>query len=125
MTLLMLDIDNFKAINDAFGHPAGDDVLRGMGAYFRRRIRSSDMVFRIGGEEFMVLLHDTNESDARRTAEEICGEIKALPLLPSHDVTVSIGIAALDPEDGLEDWVKRSDERLYVAKSRGRDQVVV
>jgi len=125
MTLLMLDVDNFKAVNDAFGHPAGDDVLRGMGAYFRRRIRSSDMVFRVGGEEFMVLLHDTNESDARRTAEEICREIKALPLLSDHDVTVSIGIAALDPDDELEDWVKRSDEKLYVAKSRGRDQVVV
>jgi diguanylate cyclase (GGDEF)-like protein len=125
MTLPMLDIDNFKAINDAFGHPAGDDVLRGMETYFRRRIRNSDMVFRIGGEEFMVLLHDTNESDARRTAAEVCAEIKVLPLLPGHDLTVSIGIAALDPDDELEDWVKRSDEKLYVAKSRARDQVVV
>lgn len=124
MTLLMLDVDNFKAINDTFGHPGGDEVLRGIGAYFRRRIRSSDTVFRVGGEEFLVLLFDTNAADALSTAEEMGSEIKALGLLPDHEVTMSIGIASLQPDDNLDEWVKRADEKLYLAKSSGRDRVV-
>jgi len=124
MTLLMFDLDNFKAINDTVGHAGGDEVLRGIGAYFRRRIRGSDTVFRVGGDEFLVLLYDTNATAAHGIAEDMGKEIKALSLLSEGEVTVSIGIAAAVPDDDLDDWVKRADDKMYLAKSRGRDQVV-
>lgn len=125
MTLLMFDLDHFKTINDTFGHHAGDNVLRGIGTYFQKRIRGSDTVFRVGGEEFIVLLHDTNINDACLVAENMRKEIELLSLLPDHTVTVSIGVADLQPNDDLNDWMKRSDKNLYMAKSRGRNQVVV
>lgn len=124
VTLLMFDIDHFKEINDIFGHHAGDNVLCAIGAYFQKRIRGSDTVFRIGGEEFIALLYDTDMSDACIVAEEMRKEIELLPLLPDHIVTASIGVANLQPDDDLSGWMKRCDKNLYLAKSRGRNQVV-
>lgn len=124
VTLLMFDIDHFKEINDVFGHHAGDNVLCAIGAYFQKRIRGSDTVFRIGGEEFIALLYDTDMSDACLVAEEMRKEIELLPLLPGQAVTVSIGVADPQPDDDLSGWMKRCDKNLYLAKSRGRNQVV-
>lgn len=125
MTLAVLDLDHFKAINDDLGHNSGDRVLRGVGEFLHKRIyRRTDKVFRIGGEEFLVLLYDTRMEHGRQIAEELCDGIASLSLLPDHPVTVSIGVATLKPSDDWESWMKRCDENLYQAKSGGRNMVV-
>ncbi len=124
MTLIALDIDHFKAINDTFGHHAGDTVLCSISNLLKGRIRQVDKVFRLGGEEFLVLLYGTNVENGRLVAEELRSLIESLTLLPDHPVTVSIGVVTLQLEEGWTEWVKRSDENLYLAKSGGRNQVV-
>ncbi len=124
MTLLNIDLDYFKAINDSLGHQTGDKVLRGMGDFLLKRIRSSDNVFRLGGEEFLVLLYNTDAQSGLSVAEELCKEIAALPLLPNREVTASIGVATIHEDEEWENWMKRSDENLYRAKSTGRNRVV-
>lgn len=123
MTLVSLDLDHFKLINDSLGHEAGDTVLRGVGDLLHRRIRRADRVFRVGGEEFLALLYGTNAEDGLRVAEELRDAIGSLPLLPGRSVTVSVGVAALRPGEDWTEWMKRGDENLYRAKSAGRDRV--
>jgi diguanylate cyclase (GGDEF)-like protein len=125
MTIMVLDIDKFKMVNDKFGHNRGDEVLRGIGAYLLKRIyRHTDMVFRIGGEEILVLLYDTGIEHGRQVAEEIRSDIESLNLIPDHPVTVSIGITTLMSSDDQESWLKRCDENLYKAKEGGRNMIV-
>ncbi|MCX4186557.1 GGDEF domain-containing protein [Methylophaga sp. OBS4] len=124
MTLVTLDLDHFKDINDNLGHAAGDKVLRGIGKLLLQRIRRADKVFRLGGEEFLILLYDTNAEDGWRVAEELRQSIEAMPLLPEHIVTTSIGVATLEPGEHWRDWMKRSDENLYRAKKEGRNRIV-
>ena len=125
MTLAVLDIDHFKMINDKLGHSSGDDVLRGVGEFLLKRIRRrTDKVFRIGGEEFLVLLYDTDIEHGRQVAEELCSGFASLSLLPDRPVTISIGVAALQTGEAWEDWMKRGDENLYQAKLDGRNRVV-
>lgn len=123
MTLVALDLDHFKSINDTLGHDAGDTVLRGVGELLHRRIRRADKVFRLGGEEFLALLYGTDAEKGRRVAEELRGAIGSLPLLPDRSVTVSIGVAALRPGEEWTEWMRRGDENLYRAKAAGRDRV--
>ncbi len=124
MTLVTLDLDEFKSINDAFGHDTGDAVLRGVGELLRKRIRRADKVFRLGGEEFLVLLYSTSEESGRRVAEELRREIAALDLIPNHPISASIGVATLRASENWTEWMKRSDENLYRAKMNGRNRVV-
>ena len=122
-TLLAIDLDHFKRVNDELGHEAGDTVLRGLGALLRTRLRVSDTVFRLGGEEFLVLLHATGETDARWIAETLLGQIREAPLLPDRRITASIGLATLGPEREPKGWLAHADEALYRAKGGGRDCV--
>jgi diguanylate cyclase (GGDEF)-like protein len=125
MTLAVLDLDHFKMINDQLGHGSGDEVLRGVGEFLLKHIRRrTDKVFRIGGEEFLVLLYDTDIDHGRQFAEELCSGLASFPLLPGRPVTVSIGVAALQSGEDWDDWMKRCDENLYQAKLRGRNRVV-
>ena len=124
MTLLSLDLDHFKAVNDSLGHDAGDRVLRSVAEVLKRRMRRADKVFRLGGEEFMALLYGTDVQNARRVAEELRSKIASLTPFPDHPITVSIGVAALEPDEDSTAWMKRSDENLYRAKSQGRNRVV-
>lgn len=124
MTLIALDLDNFKRINDTLGHDAGDDVLRGIGDLLKKRIRRSDKVFRLGGEEFLILLYDTDLDKGWLVAEEVRKAIEAMPLLPNRHVTTSLGIATLQPKEYWGDWMKRSDDNLYRAKKAGRNRAV-
>lgn len=124
VTLIALDLDHFKVINDTFGHDAGDKVLRGVGDYLHQRIRSSDMVYRLGGEEFLAILYDTNIDQGSLLAEEIRDAIESQSTIPGSTVTVSIGVATLQPGESRSEWMKRCDENLYHAKSLGRNQVV-
>jgi diguanylate cyclase len=123
MTLVALDLDHFKSINDTLGHDAGDAVLRGVGDLLHRRIRRADKVFRLGGEEFLALLYGTDAENGERVAEELREAIGSLPLVPGRSVTVSIGVAALRRGEDWAAWMKRSDDNLYRAKSAGRDRV--
>jgi diguanylate cyclase (GGDEF)-like protein len=124
MTLASLDLDHFKAINDTLGHDAGDAVLRGVGELLRKRVRRVDKLFRPGGEEFLALFYGANSENGKHLAEELRHAIATHELLPGHTVTVSIGVATLLPGEDQTKWMKRSDENLYHAKARGRNQVV-
>lgn len=124
MTLVTLDLDNFKKINDTLGHDAGDTVLRNIGELLRGRIRRSDNGFRLGGEEFLVLLYDTDLEHSLQFAEELRNTIESLPILPNHQVTTSIGVATLQTGEDWDDWMKRCDQKLYSAKLNGRNLVV-
>jgi len=123
MTLLTLDLDRFKSINDTLGHEAGDQVLRGLGELLRKRIRRADHVFRIGGEEFIALLYDADMENGLQVAEELRNVIETAPLLDDRTVTASIGVASLKNGENWMEWLKRGDENLYRAKSEGRNRV--
>lgn len=133
LCVIMLDIDHFKHVNDTYGHPMGDTVLKGVAQLIRKHARSTDLPARYGGEEFILVCTDTTREDAvvlaerlRQTMEEAEfvgeGENQGLVL----HITVSLGVAAF-PEDAQEpnDLVERADEALYQAKKSGRNRVCV
>ncbi|HUG54108.1 MAG TPA: GGDEF domain-containing protein [Vicinamibacteria bacterium] len=122
--LLLIDIDHFKHINDRHGHKAGDQVLKGLVRVLRSRSRKVDHVFRMGGEEFVLLLPDTTEDDAVGVAEELREAIAHASLLDGTTVTASIGVAGLPPDDSAESWVKDADAAMYRAKEAGRNRVM-
>jgi diguanylate cyclase (GGDEF)-like protein len=124
MTLLALDLDWFKAINDGLGHQAGDAALRGVADILRTRIRRSDRAFRLGGEEFLAFLYGTDQERGRQVAEELRSAVASQPLLPGRSITVSIGVASYSNDRDWETWLKRCDENLYGAKAKGRNAVV-
>jgi diguanylate cyclase (GGDEF)-like protein len=123
-SVLLIDIDHFKRINDQLGHAAGDGVLKAIVSLIRKRARKLDLLFRIGGEEFMLLLPDTREADAAAVAEELRRSIAESPLQGSQPVTASIGVSELHPGESLDSWMKRADDAMYAAKKAGRDRVV-
>lgn len=128
--LLALDIDHFKRINDRYGHPAGDEVLRVITQRLRDTVRPMDNVARIGGEEFAVLCPNCPPSFAMAVAQRTRTAIEAVPInLPQNqgaiDVTVSVGGAFAMPwvKSVLSDWMSRADQLLYQAKREGRNCV--
>lgn len=123
MTLLMLDLDFFKKINDTFGHDKGDKVLVDLAGFLKSNLRSHDKIFRIGGEEFLVILYGVDSQQGRRVAEKLRVDITRHIHLPEGKVTASFGVASL--EDGMDGdaWLKKCDQRLYEAKTGGRDRV--
>ncbi|MCF6204134.1 MAG: GGDEF domain-containing protein [Methylococcaceae bacterium] len=125
MTLIMIDIDDFKSINDSFGHETGDIVLRNFGVFLRKFFRNSDTVFRIGGEEFLVLLFNTDTNNCKNIADNLRNQLAHIPLLPDCPVTISMGGTTLLPDIDWKDWMKCSDNNLYQAKLNGRNQVVI
>jgi two-component system cell cycle response regulator len=130
LALLILDIDHFKAINDTYGHDAGDEVLVEFANRLRRWVRGIDLVCRLGGEEFVIVMPETDVALGRRIAERLRESIGGEPFTVAGGrhrltVTVSIGMTALRESDGSpEALLKRADEALYRAKREGRDRVV-
>lgn len=123
-SILLIDIDFFKRINDTFGHVTGDQVLRHVAAVLKSSLRETDFVARFGGEEFIVLLPDTGIDDARMVGEKIRQGIESSSSGEVEGVTVSIGAAKANPEQTDEDEaVRQADEKLYQAKHAGRNQV--
>ena len=123
LSLLMLDIDFFKAFNDEQGHQAGDDVLRGVARVLRDSVqRAADLVARYGGEEFVVLLPETDAVHAQDIAESLRGCVEKL-----GTVTASIGVATQVPsrDESSHDLVRKADDALYQAKRLGRNRVVI
>lgn len=123
-SLLLIDVDRFKAINDRLGHAAGDGVLKGIVSLVQRRSRKLDSLFRIGGEEFMLLLPDTQEAAAAVVAEQLRASVAESPLVEGQRVTVSVGGSELQAGDSLDSWMKHADDAMYAAKKAGRNRVV-
>ena len=128
LSLLCFDIDNFKAINDSHGHPVGDQVLRTVAESVRTRLRATDAFFRIGGEEFVILLPDCSELDALLLAEQH-RQLVSQAETPAPDgplrATISVGVSDFRPtSDSAESLMERVDRALYLAKRAGRNQVV-
>jgi two-component system, cell cycle response regulator len=130
LTILVLDIDYFKAINDGHGHDAGDDVLREFATRIRKSIRGIDLACRLGGEEFVIVMPETDMAVAAIVAERLRRRIASEPFgiaqgAKAIDVTISIGIATLDTaDDNASTILKRADQALYRAKRDGRNRVV-
>ena len=128
--VMMFDIDHFKQVNDRWGHPAGDDVLRELSERTLRQVRSVDLAARIGGEEFVVVMPETNLAGAAVVADRLRLAVADQPFtLQGYDqklpVTVSIGVAVTNSSsESLEALLKRADDALYAAKNGGRNRVV-
>ena len=126
LSAIMIDIDKFKEINDKYGHPVGDKVLKIITEVIKNSIRGSDIIFRWGGDEFFILLPETNPSEVKKVAEKIRRKIEGLnisekgSLLP---ITISVGTATVSSFEEKEDLIKNSDNALYRAKRKGRNRV--
>ena len=123
--LLMLDLDHFKKVNDVHGHAVGDQILKRVTEIVNLRIRVTDSLYRIGGEEFVVVLDGENLERAGHLAEQLRTLIEANELVPDQAVTISLGVAALRENESAQDWLHRSDEALYQAKRAGRNSTVL
>ena len=129
-SVLMLDIDHFKDINDTYGHSAGDQVLQWFSQNCRNRLRQGDILARLGGDEFVIFLPHTDICEAQAIAERLREEIAAAPsptVQGDIPVTISIGVASHAPEDNpqLEDLLNHADLALYQAKHNGRNRVSI
>ena len=128
LSLMITDLDRFKAINDTWGHDGGDAVLREFAGRLRRSVRGVDLACRYGGEEFVVVMPDTDGPTAERIAERLCRDVAGEPFALGDQkvqVTISIGVAQmLDMHDDAAALVKRADRALYEAKNGGRNRVV-
>ncbi|MDM7860363.1 GGDEF domain-containing protein [Alteromonas sp. ASW11-36] len=124
MTILMIDIDNFKTINDLYGHITGDNTLKSIATLMRDNFREPDTLYRIGGEEFLVVLHDTPAESAQPIAERFRLAVENASLIANHKVTVSIGVCELTVEKSPQKWISLCDKRLYRAKAQGRNRIV-
>ena len=127
--LVMLDIDYFKKINDTFGHDNGDEVLTQFANILSHEVRAGDFVFRLGGEEFLIVLSDINEKLLERIANKIRLEVGNTRIILKNGqellVTVSAGVAIHDGHPDFQRTLKKADEALYEAKRNGRNCVVV
>ena len=127
LTLLLLDLDNFKSLNDAYGHLEGDRVLRRLGQVIKKCLRETDIAYRYGGEEFTILLPMTTSVEGVVTAERIRTEFKKETFLPVPDqevhLTLSIGLSQYKPPEDTKAFVQRVDKLMYQAKKNGKDRV--
>ena len=126
-SFILIDLDHFKAVNDRHGHPVGDRVLAALGALLRRRLRGSDLVGRLGGEEFGVILEDLTEEEAERLMNRLLEEFSVMPHSgvgrAAFHVTFSAGVAGFVKGMTVDVWRQAADEALYAAKSTGRHRV--
>ena len=128
LSLLMLDIDHFKHINDTHGHAAGDNVLRAVAAAIKRQLRNVDMVFRFGGEEFLILLSNTSRDAAAMVGERLRQAAQAQDYWADDErieLTVSLGCSTLLAGESAESLLRRADSALYVAKREGRNRLAM
>lgn len=125
--LMMIDVDNFKDINDAYGHPGGDRILKGVTYKIKEALRGSDFLARYGGDEFAVILIKTNAKAATDVAWKLCTTMRDSRFLLDEipvNVTLSIGVAEAGPNDTEETLLKRADKALYRVKEVGRNNVL-
>ena len=120
-SLVLMDVDGLKAINDSFGHKVGDAVLESLATIVRERIRGSDALFRIGGDEFVLILGDAKASSALKVANDVRQLIREHVPQELPDFAISFGICCVDDSSSADDWLERADEALYEAKKLGGD----
>jgi diguanylate cyclase (GGDEF)-like protein len=125
LSLVMVDLDHFKRINDEHGHGVGDAVLREVAHRMRRQIRRADLLGRLGGEEFAILLPGTDLVGARTQAEHLLAALRSQPFPTVGRVTASLGVAQWNGGETAASWLHRADVALYEAKHLGRDRLVV
>lgn len=123
LSMILLDIDNFKLINDTYGHSIGDDVLKHSVAVIQKNIRKLDILSRWGGEEFLVLTPGSNLEDTQQLAEKLRLAIYNEPFDKIDNITVSIGLSTLQKEDTFVQLFERTDKALYDAKKNGKNRV--
>ena len=127
LSVLIIDVDKFKQINDTWGHHTGDEILRKVSSAFYDNVRSSDYVFRYGGDEFVIILTEATEFDTLRIAERIRSRVEKITVVsPSGDniaLSLSIGAAMYSGHPDYERLIQVADEALYIAKNKGRNRV--
>lgn len=119
--LICLDIDRFKSVNDSLGHGAGDKVIRSLASIIESMVRESDHVFRIGGDEFVIIADASDVAPAMQLAEKIRRSVEEASMLAGRQLTISLGVAMLQDGDTPESWLARADAELYKAKEAGRN----
>lgn len=120
-SIILMDLDHFKKVNDVYGHAVGDQILKHVTDIVNMRIRVTDSLYRIGGEEFVVVLDGQDLHRAAHLAEQLRTLVHANELVPDQSVTVSLGVAELKSGESANDWLHRADEALYRAKNAGRN----
>ncbi len=125
LTLVSMDLDHFKQVNDNLGHATGDEVLKKVANTFSSMIRSSDILVRMGGDEFMLVLPDTDLNSAKVLAERLCKAVDNLDIYSTDDLKLGVSIGLSQWQKGLSEtaWLEKVDELLYKAKGHGRNQV--
>lgn len=121
VSMILLDLDNFKKINDRYGHNEGDKVLIQVASVVAQRIRSTDSLFRFGGEEFVVIAENTNVQNIVNLAEELRTAVEACNVLRKHSVSISLGCAQFHPDETGYEWLGRADKAMFQAKREGRN----
>ena len=124
MSIAIFDLDHFKKINDLHGHEKGDRVLQDVSKIFQERCRKVDRIFRLGGEEFLVFLYNTNNSNAIKIAEELRSLMEDMSTIDDIKITSSAGIATLSQGEDWREWMNRADDKQYQAKLLGRNRIV-
>lgn len=124
VAMLLLDIDHFKQINDRYGHQQGDQVLQQIAAAIAASVRATDLPARWGGEEFLVLMPDTQPAQARQVAERVRRALGEIVLPDQRPVTATQALAELRPGEAFRDALNRADQALYLGKQQGRDRIV-
>ncbi len=124
-SMLILDLDHFKKVNDVHGHRVGDQILVRITEIVNLRIRVTDSLYRIGGEEFVVVLEGQDLERAGHLAEQLRTLVLANELVPDQPVTISLGVAELRTDESEDDWMHRADEALYRAKRAGRNATML
>jgi diguanylate cyclase (GGDEF)-like protein len=125
LSLVMIDIDFFKKINDTYGHLMGDKVLAELAGVLQGELRIYDILARFGGEEFFVLLPETSVSVAKKVAERLRKSLEKGTLMNRHGITISLGVTEYKKLDSSERMIKRVDKALYISKKGGRNQTSV
>lgn len=122
-SVIMVDLDDFKLVNDHYGHQAGDGILKKLSEIFQSFIRSSDRIGRWGGEEFLILLPQTTYTQAKELAERLCIGFSSYEFEAIGKKTASFGVAVIEPDDTMESLIDRADKALYISKKMGKNRV--
>lgn len=124
LSVLLIDVDHFKQVNDNYGHSIGDSVLRDVAAVLNDNIREADILGRWGGEEFLIVAPETDTDGALRFGEKLREAVERHRFIKDIRITISIGVATLMEGEWEDDMVRRADEAMYQAKESGRNRIV-
>ncbi len=127
LTMVSMDLDRFKEINDSLGHHKGDEVLKAVAGVLKRAVRSTDLLVRMGGDEFLLVLDNTDLQNGRILAERLCVAVAELNIWANTETKlgISIGMSELRKGESLKQWMERTDDILYHAKAEGKSRVAV